>query len=96
MALHVQKDPPTTETQEIAERELREFPEVVQESLVKLREIVNNDKDIYFKDDDETLTIFLRPCKWYPESAHELVSKCIIYFMFYILRYMSFNEFYQR
>ncbi|OWR51026.1 clavesin-1 like protein [Danaus plexippus plexippus] len=57
------------ETKEIAERELRETPERVREALERLRELLKENKDIYFGDEDEILTIFLRPCKWYPESA---------------------------
>lgn len=33
------------------------------------------DKTIYFKTDDETLIIFLRPCKYYPESAYALMQR---------------------
>lgn len=62
------------ETKAIAERELRETPERVREALERLRELLKENKDIYFGEDDELLTIFLRPCKWYPESALALVS----------------------
>ncbi|XP_049882373.1 retinaldehyde-binding protein 1 [Pectinophora gossypiella] len=61
------------ETKEIAERELRETPERVREALERLRELLKENKDLYFGDDDEILTIFLRPCKWYPESALALM-----------------------
>ncbi|CAF4785777.1 unnamed protein product [Pieris macdunnoughi] len=57
------------ETKAIAEEELRETPERVKEALERLRELLKENKDLYFGDDDEILTIFLRPCKWYPESA---------------------------
>lgn len=69
------------ETKEIAERELRETPERVREALERLRELLKENKDIYFGDEDEILTIFLRPCKWYPESALALVSLKNIYFV---------------
>lgn len=62
------------ETKQVAETELRETPERVREALERLRELLKENKDLYFGDDDELLTIFLRPCKWYPESALALVS----------------------
>lgn len=62
------------ETKAIAEKELRETPERVREALERLRELLKEDKELCFGDDDELLTIFLRPCKWYPESALALVS----------------------
>lgn len=61
------------ETREIAETELRETPEVVQAAIEELRELLKNDKTIFFGDDDEFLMIFLRPCKFYAKSAYELV-----------------------
>lgn len=66
------------ETKELAEKELRETPERVREALERLRELLKETKDLYFGDDDELLTIFLRPCKWYPESALALVSDILI------------------
>ncbi|XP_041980387.1 retinaldehyde-binding protein 1 [Aricia agestis] len=63
------------ESKEIAEKELRETPERVKEALEKLRELLKENTDLYFGDDDETLTIFLRPCKWYPESAIALMRR---------------------
>ncbi|CAG9566642.1 unnamed protein product [Danaus chrysippus] len=63
------------ETKAIAERELRETPERVREALERLRELLKENKDIYFGDEDEILTIFLRPCKWYPESALALMRR---------------------
>lgn len=74
MSLSVNTSPPSAEAVEIAKNELRETPEVVQASLAELRQLLRNDHRIYFKDDDETLTILLRPCKWYAKSAYELVS----------------------
>ncbi|XP_022128839.2 retinaldehyde-binding protein 1 [Pieris rapae] len=63
------------ETKAIAEEELRETPERVKEALERLRELLKENKDLYFGDDDEILTIFLRPCKWYPESAIALMRR---------------------
>jgi retinaldehyde-binding protein 1 len=62
------------ETVTIAEKELRETRGRVAEATQRLRELLQADKLIHFRDDDEFLLIFLRPCKFYPESALELVS----------------------
>lgn len=70
------------ETKDLAEKELRETPERTKEALERLRELLKENKDLYYGDDDDLLTIFLRPCKWYPESAIALVS---IYFYLYLL-----------
>lgn len=70
--------PLSEETKKIAEAELREKPEVVAQALKELRELLKNDQSIYFKDDDDTLMIFLRPCKFYAKSAYELVSRYYI------------------
>ncbi|XP_018569362.1 clavesin-1 [Anoplophora glabripennis] len=68
--------PPDAETQKIAETELRETPEIVEKALAELRELLKNDDTIYFKDDDdEVLKIFLRPCKYYAQSAYELMKR---------------------
>ncbi|VEN37275.1 unnamed protein product, partial [Callosobruchus maculatus] len=66
--------PPSPATLAIAEKELRETPEVVAKALAELRELLKNDDTIYFKDDDQTLIMYLRPCKFYAESAYKLVS----------------------
>lgn len=36
---------------------------------------VTEDKTLYFSTDDDFLMIFLRPCKFYPESALELMRR---------------------
>lgn len=33
------------------------------------------DKTLYYSTDDDFLLIFLRPCKFYPESAYELMKR---------------------
>lgn len=69
------------ETKAIAEKELRETPERTREALERLRELLKENKDLFFGDDDEILTIFLRPCKWYPESAIQLVSDFVVHYI---------------
>lgn len=68
-------NPINAETQELAEKELRETPEIVGPAIEKLRALINDDPTIHFRDDDDFLKIFLRPCKFYPESAFALVSR---------------------
>ena len=36
---------------------------------------VSEDKTLYFRKDDDFLIIFLRPCKFYPESAFALMKR---------------------
>lgn len=74
MAFALDRSPLSPEAKQIAEKELRETPEIVEQAIKELRELLKNDDTIYFADDDETLIIFLRPCKFYAKSAYELVS----------------------
>jgi retinaldehyde-binding protein 1 len=67
-------DPETDDILEIARRELRETPEVREKSILELRTLLHNATDLHYRDDDEFLLIFLRPCHFYPESALNLVS----------------------
>jgi len=69
------KSPIDAETAKIAEEELNETPENIKKGIAELRELLKNDPTIYFKDDDETLIIFLRPCKFYAKSAYELMKR---------------------
>lgn len=59
------------ETTAIAEKELRETPEVKAAAILELRKLLNACPDIKYRDDDEFLVIFLRACHFYPESAFE-------------------------
>lgn len=74
MAFTLDRSPLSEESKKIAEKELRETPENVKKALEELRELLRNDDSIYFADDDETLIVFLRPCKFYAKSAYELVG----------------------
>lgn len=65
----------TDEAKRLAKEELREEPEIVKAAIEELRALLKADDTIHFRDDDEFLMIFLRPCKFYAKSAHELVSK---------------------
>lgn len=62
-------------TRLIAEQELRETSEISQAAIVELRRLLKEATDLYYKDDDDTMKVFLRPCHFYPESALKLMRK---------------------
>ncbi|XP_049538607.1 retinaldehyde-binding protein 1-like [Anopheles darlingi] len=64
--------PPTAELLEVAKNELRETPEVRAAAIEELRKLLKA-SDLSFPDDDEFLLIYLRPTKFYPESALKLM-----------------------
>lgn len=66
--------PLDAEMQQLAEKELRETPELREKSIVELRRLLHQNTDLHFRDDDDFLLIFLRPCHFYPESAIKMVS----------------------
>lgn len=68
-------EPPTAELLEVSRRELRETPEVREEAILRLRQMLHNATDLNYADDDDFLLIFLRPCHFYPDSALKMVSK---------------------
>lgn len=69
--------PLSAESKKIAEVELNETPERVEESIAELRRLLHENTDLHYAEDDEILKIFLRPCHYYPESAIKLVSKYV-------------------
>lgn len=75
------------ETIQIAEKELRETPEIREQAIIELRRLLGENKDLHYLDDDATMLIFLRPTHFYPESAIKLVSTLFICFLI--------NPFYQ-
>ncbi|KAF5300290.1 hypothetical protein FQA39_LY11147 [Lamprigera yunnana] len=68
-------EPLNDECKALAEKELRETPEVVEQAIKELKELLKNDPTMYFPDDDDFLIIFLRPCKFYAKSAYELMKR---------------------
>lgn len=62
---------------ELAREELRETPEIREQATKELKKLLAEATDLFYGDDDNFLIIFLRPCKWYPESALKLVSTCL-------------------
>lgn len=74
------EDQPLSEAaQEAAARELRETPEYVNQGLKELRELLAADPTIHYETDDDFLKIFLRPTKYFPKSAYELMKKIAEY-----------------
>lgn len=69
------ESPLSAESKKIAEIELNETPERVAESTAELRRLLHENTDLYFRDDDEFLKIFLRPCHFFPESAIKLMRR---------------------
>ncbi|GJQ82460.1 hypothetical protein Trydic_g14451 [Trypoxylus dichotomus] len=73
--LELELGPLPAELEEVARTELRETPENKKDGIEKLRELLKGETDLktpYFS--DTWLVRFLRPCKFYPDSAFELVS----------------------
>ncbi|XP_062120865.1 clavesin-2 isoform X4 [Drosophila sulfurigaster albostrigata] len=66
----------TAPTKEVAVRELRESPERQKEATKELKRLLEAETDLYCpKDNEEWLIRFLRPCKYYPESARDLIKR---------------------
>ncbi|XP_014599850.1 PREDICTED: alpha-tocopherol transfer protein-like [Polistes canadensis] len=75
MSFELEETPIDEETKAIAVKELRETEENVKKGIETLRKYIEDDKTLYFKTDDDFLVIFLRVCKYYPESAYELLKR---------------------
>lgn len=80
--IRIEREDLTPELKKKAEEELRETPERVENALTELRELLKKNKDIYYKDSDDVLIRYLRPTKYYPESALALVSSMKIFLLF--------------
>lgn len=70
----IDTSPETPELLEVARVQLRETPENREAGFKQLRELLKQNPDLHYRDDDEFLTIVLRCCHWYPEGAIKLVS----------------------
>ncbi|KAH9642732.1 hypothetical protein HF086_010385 [Spodoptera exigua] len=71
--LQFELDEPRDSVREIARKELRETPEIV---LTFYYYSITEDKDLSVPMDSEAwLVRFLRPCKFYPESAYDLIKR---------------------
>lgn len=73
--IRIEREDLTPALKEKAAKELRETPEVVEDALTELRKLLKNEKSIYYKDTDDILIRYLRPTKYYPESALALMKR---------------------
>lgn len=64
----------TPELLELARVQLRETPENREAGFKELRELLKQNPDLHYRDDDAFLTIILRCCHWYADGAIKLVS----------------------
>jgi len=74
--LEIELDELKPEVREIARKELRETPDVAREAKKELKELLKEETDLYVPLDNELWLIrFLRPTKFYPESARDLIKR---------------------
>ncbi|GLG96076.1 CTD2 [Gryllus bimaculatus] len=73
--VNLEVDPPSPEVMEIARKELRETPDLARESMEELRNLLKEDEELTTPYEyNKFLERFLRPTKFYPESAYDLVA----------------------
>lgn len=70
----IDTSPESPELKELARTLLRETPETREAGFKELRELLKQNPDLQYRDDEEFLTIVLRCCHWYPEGAIKLVG----------------------
>ncbi|XP_046746642.1 retinaldehyde-binding protein 1 [Diprion similis] len=75
MAFRLEEDPIGPETQALALSELRETEENKKNGIEALKKLLEDDKTLFFNTEDDFLVIFLRPCKYYPDSAFALMKR---------------------
>lgn len=63
----------TAELLETARVQLRETPENREKGFKELRELLQRNSDLNFREDDAFLEVVLRCSHWYPEGAIKLV-----------------------
>ncbi|XP_043527062.1 alpha-tocopherol transfer protein-like isoform X1 [Frieseomelitta varia] len=85
----IEMDPLSPEFQEVARKELRETPELQKEAIARLRELLKGETNLKWPDIDTWLIRFLRPCKYYPESAFNLVKN---YYSFKVKHADIYND----
>ncbi|CAH2067256.1 unnamed protein product, partial [Iphiclides podalirius] len=87
--LQIELDDPKESVREIARRELRETPDVVKPAVEDLRRLLEDDKELHVPLHSEAwLVRFLRPCKFYPESAYDLIKR---YYAFKVKNHAQYN-----
>lgn len=61
---------------EVALNELRETPEIKEQAIAELKAMFEGVEDLVVPlDNDDWMIRFLRPCKFYPKSAFELIQR---------------------
>lgn len=90
MTLQIELEELKPEVKEIARKELRETPDVVREAVKELRELLKEETDLRLPlDKDIWLIRFLRPTKFYPESARDLIKR---YYAFKVKHANMYNN----
>lgn len=80
---------PSTHAKEVAMKELRETPETKKAAIEELKKLLEAETDLlYPKDNEEFLVRFLRPCKYYAESARDLIKR---YYSFKVKHSDAYN-----
>jgi retinaldehyde-binding protein 1 len=74
----IDTSPESPELLKFAAEALNETPENREKGFRELRELLKQNPDLQYKDDEEFLTIILRCCHWYPESAIKMVSHTVL------------------
>lgn len=72
--VRLEVEPLTFDLVQKAAEELRETPDEREKAIEKLRQLLNNEPNIQFADREDVLIRYLRPTKFYPDSALALVS----------------------
>ncbi|KAI9578959.1 alpha-tocopherol transfer protein-like [Glossina fuscipes] len=89
MKLSLELGEPCARSKEVAQRELRETPENREKGLQEIKKLLDADTDLKYPREDRFLLRFLRVCKYYPESAAELVKH---YFSFKVKHANIFQD----
>ncbi|KAL7052221.1 hypothetical protein ACKWTF_004823 [Chironomus riparius] len=58
-----------------AQKDLRETPEIREQALKEMRELIKSEKNLVYPLEDFFLHPYLRPCKFYAKSAFEKLQK---------------------
>ncbi|XP_055382741.1 alpha-tocopherol transfer protein-like [Condylostylus longicornis] len=72
---------PDEKTKEKAKRELRETDDVKEKAMNELRALIAKENGLHLPTDEEYMVMFLRPCKFYPDSCMKRIKN------FYNLKY---------
>lgn len=73
--LRLEVDEVRPEIKEIARKELRENPDIIRDSIEILKDLLKEETDLHVPYENEAwLVRFLRPTKFYPESALQLIK----------------------